>query len=115
MYIADEIEKLSRLREQGALTEEEFSRAKTRLLDGPRADNRAAHASLIGPLHEFFRSKSDHWLGGVCGGLAELTNVPSWLWRLLFSLFALCGGVGLVIYILMWLFVPERPASATPT
>jgi phage shock protein C len=108
MSMADEIEKLHRLREQGALTDEEFVAAKAVLLEGRQ---QGAAAAIGDPLHNFFRSKSDRWLGGVCGGLGELTSVPSWFWRLLFVVVALLGGVGVVFYILLWIFVPERPAS----
>ncbi len=108
MQIADEVEKLHRLREQGALTEEEFGRAKSRLLDGGASHN---YAPFVDPLRNFFRSKTDRWLGGVCGGLGEMTAVPSWFWRLIFAVVALLGGVGLVLYVLMWIFVPERPNS----
>jgi phage shock protein C len=112
MSVADEIEKLHRLREQGALTDEEFTKAKAGLLDGPQPGSSYSAGSLIGdPLRNFFRSKNDRWLGGVCGGLGDVTAVPSWFWRLLFALLAVCGGVGVVFYILMWIFVPERPAG----
>lgn len=38
MSIADDLDKLQRLRESGVLSEEEFLRAKERLLDAPRGD-----------------------------------------------------------------------------
>jgi len=109
MSVADEVEKLHRLREQGALTDEEFTKAKSVLIDGQSPSGGATYSSVGDPLRNFFRSKNDRWLGGVCGGLGELTSVPSWFWRLLFTVFALFGGVGLVLYILMWIFVPNRP------
>ncbi|HDQ04728.1 MAG TPA: PspC domain-containing protein [Deltaproteobacteria bacterium] len=59
-------------------------------------------------LHTFTRSKEDFWLGGVCGGLGEHTPVPSWTWRLLFVLFVVFFGTGLLIYILLWIFVPAK-------
>jgi phage shock protein PspC (stress-responsive transcriptional regulator) len=44
----------------------------------------------------------------VCGGIAEATGVDSWAWRLLFVLLLLCWGTGLVVYVLMWIFVPKE-------
>jgi phage shock protein PspC (stress-responsive transcriptional regulator) len=44
----------------------------------------------------------------VCGGLGEHTPVPSWTWRLLFALLFLFYGTGLLIYILLWIFVPPK-------
>lgn len=52
------------------------------------------------------RSVSDRWLGGVAGGLAEHLAVPSWTLRVAFVATALVGGVGLLAYALMWVFLP---------
>ena len=59
-------------------------------------------------LQTFTRSRSDFWLGGVCGGLGEHTPVPSWTWRLIFALLFLFYGTGLLIYLLLWIFVPPK-------
>lgn len=108
MSMSDELEKLHKLREQGALNEEEFSQAKKRVLDGEPAAK--AHAPRAKPepsvLHEFKRSRTERWIGGVSGGLAELTNIPAWSWRILFFLTALLHGLGIILYILLWIFVP---------
>ena len=47
-------------------------------------------------------------LVGVCGGIAQATGVESWIWRLLFAVLLVFGGTGLVIYLLLWIFVPEE-------
>jgi phage shock protein PspC (stress-responsive transcriptional regulator) len=62
-------------------------------------------------LQNFTRSQKDRWIGGVCGGLGTSTPVPSWTWRLIFSLFLLFWGMGLLLYILLWIFVPEKQNS----
>lgn len=63
-------------------------------------------------LQNFTKSETDRWIAGICGGLGEQTPVPSWTWRLLFVLLFLIGGSGLLIYILLWIFVPRRPPAA---
>ncbi|MCX7170419.1 MAG: PspC domain-containing protein [Proteobacteria bacterium] len=103
MSMADELIKLEQLRERGSLTNDEFARAKTRLLDAPLPNGMEA-ARLNG----FRRSRSDRWLGGLCGGLAVSTGVDSWIWRLLFTLLFFAGGTGLLIYVLFWIFVPSE-------
>ena len=60
-------------------------------------------------LQTFTRSRKDRWIGGVCGGLGDHTPVPSWTWRLIFTLSLLVCGTGLLVYILLWIFVPEEP------
>ena len=44
----------------------------------------------------------------MCGGIARSTGLESWIWRLLFALLLLMGGAGLVIYALLWIFVPSE-------
>ncbi len=53
------------------------------------------------------KSKDDRWIGGVCGGLGIHTPVPSWAWRVLFCLLLFWFGTGLLIYILLWIFMPK--------
>jgi phage shock protein PspC (stress-responsive transcriptional regulator)/signal transduction histidine kinase len=52
------------------------------------------------------RSPGNRWLAGVCGGLAAHTGQPAGLFRAVFAVTALLGGVGIVAYVLMWLFLP---------
>lgn len=58
-------------------------------------------------LNTLQRSRSDRWLGGVCGGLADLTGIAAWIWRVFFVLSVLCAGTGIAIYVLLWILVPE--------
>ncbi|MBP7764068.1 MAG: PspC domain-containing protein [Deltaproteobacteria bacterium] len=60
---------------------------------------------------EFAKSETDRWIGGVCGGLGEHTPIPSWVWRLLFTLLVLCFGTGFLLYILLWIFVPRKVSN----
>jgi phage shock protein PspC (stress-responsive transcriptional regulator) len=59
-----------------------------------------------------YRSRTDRKLAGVCGGLAQYFNTDATLMRVLFVVLALLGGPGLVIYLLMWILVPEEPLGA---
>jgi phage shock protein C len=57
-------------------------------------------------LHKLTKSQQDKWIGGVCGGLGEHTSIPAWCWRFLFSVMFLFFGFGLILYILLWIFIP---------
>ena len=119
MNVSDEIKRLHELHQAGALTDAEFERAKAKVLgsvvnlekqSGPGAGSGSGNgngdfASEIGALR---RSRSDRWLGGVCGGLGKASGMEAWIWRLVFALFTLTFGFGLLIYLLMWIFVPEE-------
>jgi phage shock protein C len=58
---------------------------------------------------KLYRSRTNRKLAGVCGGLAQYFNTDVTLIRVLFVVLALLGGPGLVIYLVMWILVPEEP------
>lgn len=117
MDLADQLQRLQTLRERGGLTEDEFILAKKRVLDGNASRSFAEPAPSSPPstsiLHQFRLSTTDKWIGGVCGGLAQLTSIPAWSWRILFLLAALLHGIGVLVYILLWIFVPIQ-SNAPP-
>jgi phage shock protein PspC (stress-responsive transcriptional regulator) len=102
MPIADELERLHQLLAKGALTEAEFQRAKARLLD----DSPGPGAGL--PINRLRLSATDKWIAGVCGGIARLSGVESWIWRMLFVLGLLFGGFTIFVYLVLWIFVPRE-------
>ncbi len=103
MTTADELAKLHDLLSKGALTQEEFNSAKARLLGALSPELPSATAAI----NSFRRSQSDKWIAGVCGGLAVSTDLDAWVWRLLFVLGLLVGGFTLIVYLLLWIFVPR--------
>jgi phage shock protein C len=110
MSISDEIARLHELHQAGILTDAEFQQAKARTLAGtPVTLDKDIKCSSTGAgINALRRSRTDRWLGGVCGGLAKLTGVESWVWRLMFALFTITFGAGVVVYLLLWIFVPEE-------
>ena len=56
-----------------------------------------------------YRSKKSKMLAGVCGGIAEYFDVDPVLVRLLFVLLLFMGFVGIIIYLVAWLLIPENP------
>jgi phage shock protein C len=58
---------------------------------------------------KLYRSKTDRVLAGVCGGLAQYLNLDATLIRVLFVLLTVLGGAGLVLYVAMWIIVPNQP------
>ena len=118
MSVAEEIERLQALRDRGALTESEFTQAKARALAGatPAAEpgQGAAPGAATAPapdalLRRLTRSTTDRLIGGVCGGLGAHTSLPSWAWRVIFCIAVLYFGIGLLLYLLLWIFIPATP------
>jgi phage shock protein C len=61
---------------------------------------------------KLYRSRTDRKLAGVCGGLAQYFNLDATLIRVLFVVLAVLGGSGLVLYLAMWIIVPNEPQAA---
>lgn len=57
---------------------------------------------------KLYRSKTDRKLWGVCGGLAKYFNVDPTIVRVLAVVSILFGTLGIWIYIIMALVVPEE-------
>lgn len=58
------------------------------------------------------RSRSNRWVGGVCGGLGEFFGLSPFWFRLLFFILLLPGGLpGFLPYVLLWLIVPLEAAE----
>lgn len=56
-----------------------------------------------------YRSETDRWLLGVCGGIGEYFNIDPLIIRILFIIFALVFGGGILLYVILWLIIPMRP------
>lgn len=61
---------------------------------------------------KLYRSKSDRIIAGVCGGLGEYLDIDPIFIRLAFVLLTIFGGAGILIYIIMFLIVPEEEDQA---
>lgn len=59
------------------------------------------------------RSETDRMIGGVCGGLAAYLGVDPVLVRLAFVILLLASGVGLAIYVILWIVMPT-PSRVQP-
>jgi phage shock protein PspC (stress-responsive transcriptional regulator) len=108
MSPADEIAKLHELLVSGRLTQAEYERGKAQILGAP--PRAGAAPTPVGA--QLRRSSTDRWLGGVCGGLAKASGSEAWIWRLIFTASVLFAGIGILAYVLLWIFVPpEAPAN----
>ncbi|HHJ10046.1 MAG TPA: PspC domain-containing protein [Bacteroidetes bacterium] len=54
-----------------------------------------------------YRDPDNRILGGVCGGLGAYFNVDPLVFRILFIAITLVGGAGVLIYLILWIVVPE--------
>ncbi|CAN5326361.1 PspC domain-containing protein [soil metagenome] len=60
------------------------------------------------------RSPTNRMLGGVCGGLSEHTGIDVILFRVGFVVLTIAGGAGLLIYLALWLLLPDGHGEPGP-
>lgn len=61
---------------------------------------------------KIYRSRKDKMVGGVCGGVAEYFDIDPTIVRLVAVLLFFAEGIGLLLYIVSWVVIPERSGSA---
>ena len=54
------------------------------------------------------RSRTDRYGVGVCGGLGAYFDVDPVIFRVIFAVLAVFGGAGVLLYLLLWLAIPEE-------
>ena len=55
-----------------------------------------------------YRIEEGKKIAGVCGGLAEYLNIDPTVVRLAWALIGLCGGAGIVAYIVAAMIMPVK-------
>ena len=69
----------------------------------------------ITPASQPFRRRShDRLLGGVCGAVADRTNLDVGIVRVLAVVLSLLGGAAVPVYLAAWLLIPEEGESRSP-
>ena len=58
---------------------------------------------------KLYRSRRVRVFGGIAGGLAQYFNLDPVLVRVLFVVVTLLHGFGILLYIILWIVVPEEP------
>lgn len=57
---------------------------------------------------KLFKSNTNRMLCGVCGGIGEYFKIDPTLVRILWVVFCMCGGSGLIAYIIAAIIIPEQ-------
>jgi phage shock protein PspC (stress-responsive transcriptional regulator) len=66
---------------------------------------------MTNPKNPLTRSRSDRWIAGVCGGIAEWLGWDPTLVRVLYVLVSIVSVAfpGIIVYIALWILMPEEP------
>jgi len=57
------------------------------------------------------RDKSNKVVAGVCGGLGKYFDFDPIIFRAIFLVLLFVGGGGIVLYVILWVVLPENPPS----
>ncbi len=57
------------------------------------------------------RNRRHKMIAGVCAGLAEEFGISVTIVRLAFVLGTLVSGMGIIIYLVLWVVMPDRPEA----
>ena len=61
------------------------------------------------------RSGEERKIAGVCAGLSEYFDLDPVLFRAAFLVLAVVGGLGILLYAVLWLLIPgPAPEGAAP-
>ncbi|MFE7532498.1 PspC domain-containing protein [Kitasatospora sp. NPDC057542] len=55
------------------------------------------------------RPRNDRVIAGVCAGIARRFGLTSWTVRLIFLLSCLLPGPQFLLYLALWLLLPQEP------
>ena len=58
---------------------------------------------------KLYKSNQNKMLDGVCGGIAEYFGIHPTVVRLIWALFSLMGGCGILAYIIAAIIIPRNP------
>ena len=62
-----------------------------------------------------YRSRTDRFLGGVCGGIGKYLGIDPTIIRLVFLVLLFTQGFGFLIYIILWILLPVEGGAETST
>ena len=62
----------------------------------------------MAPSHRLARPRDNRWIAGVCAGLARRFGMSAGMVRLLFLLSLLLPGTQVVIYLALWIIMPNE-------
>lgn len=75
--------------------------------EGPTAFNKFSSPGY----HRMYRDPDHRVIGGVCAGIAAYWDIELWLVRLIFFIL-LMMGVGVLLYIILYIVLPEAKTTA---
>jgi len=62
--------------------------------------------------HRMYRDPDRRIIGGVCSGMGAYWDIEPWTVRVIFLILAMIGGLGVLIYLILYIVLPEAKTTA---
>jgi len=62
--------------------------------------------------HRMYRDPDNRIIGGVCSGMAAYWDLEPWLIRIIFIILVMAGGLGILVYLILYIVLPEAKTTA---
>ena len=62
--------------------------------------------------HRMYRDTEHRIIGGVCAGMGAFWNIEPWLVRTIFIIITMMGGLGILVYLILYIVLPEAKTTA---
>lgn len=62
--------------------------------------------------HRMYRDPDHRIIGGVCAGMGAYWNLEPWIVRLIFIVLTMMGGLGILVYLVLYIVLPEAKTTA---
>ena len=76
--------------------------------NGPSAQEKFASPGY----HRMYRDPDHRIIGGVCSGMGAYWDIDPVIVRIIFVALALGGGLGLLVYLILYIVIPEAKTTA---
>jgi len=76
--------------------------------DGPSARDKFSAPGY----HRMYRDTDHRIIGGVCSGMAAYWDLEPWIMRVIFVILAIPGGLGILVYLILYIVLPEAKTTA---
>ena len=62
--------------------------------------------------HRMYRDPDHRIIGGVCAGMGAFWNIEPWIVRIIFFILAMMGGLGVLLYLILYIVLPEAKTTS---
>jgi phage shock protein PspC (stress-responsive transcriptional regulator) len=77
------------------------------------SEGSSTHEKFSSPgYHRIYRDPDNRVIGGVCSGMGAYWNIDPVIVRIIFIALAFAGGIGVLVYLILYIVLPEAKTTA---